>query len=75
MRVTKAAERLQVAVEHARTAHGAQIAARNARKAPTYSVTTARMIFVKTHLQPIAADGIVLLAGLPGIKETLRYRA
>lgn len=72
LRVTKAAERLQEAVDEAGAASAAQLNARNARRAPRCNVTLAKTILIKKHLQPIATDGIVLLAGLPGIKETLR---
>ncbi len=71
-RVTKAADRLQEALDEASEARQEQVRARNARKAPKYSVTVAKTILAKKHLHPIAADGLELFAGLPGIEETLR---
>jgi hypothetical protein len=72
VRVTEAAERLEVALDEASDARQAQIDARNYRKAPILSITAAKTILVKKHLHPIATDGLELFAGLPGIEETLR---
>jgi hypothetical protein len=71
-RVTKAAERLQEALDEVREARREQLEAKNFRSAPRYSVTAAKTILVKKHLHPLATDGLELFAGLPGIEETLR---
>jgi len=71
-RVTKAADRLEEALNEASAAREAQLNAKNYRKAPLISVTEAKTILVKKHLHPMRADGLELFAGLPGIEETLR---
>jgi hypothetical protein len=71
-RVTQAAKRLQQALDVASTAEAEQRQAKNSRKSPRYSVSEAKTILVKKHLAPIAADGLEMFAGLPGIKETLK---
>jgi len=71
-RVSEAAKRLEEAVESARVAGQDQIRAKAFRKTPRYSVTRAKTILLRKHLGPIAADGIEMLAGLPGIRESLK---
>jgi len=71
-RVNEAAKRLEEAVESARVAGQDQIRAKAFRKTPRYSVTRAKTILLRKHLGPIAADGIEMLAGLPGIRESLK---
>jgi hypothetical protein len=71
-RVTEAAKRLQAAVLDVGDAEVKQLGARNLRKAPRYSVNRAKKILLRKHLDPIAADGLELFNGLPGIKDNLR---
>jgi hypothetical protein len=71
-RITKAAAQLKEAVRAARAAELVQSGAKRARKTPRYSVTQAKTILLRKHLGPIAADGVVMFDGLPGIEEDLR---
>jgi DNA-binding FrmR family transcriptional regulator len=71
-RIVKATKRLEQAVEAARAAEGNQNHARVILGAPGSSLRRTKMILLKQHLDPIAADGLEMLTGLPGIKETLR---
>lgn len=49
-----------------------QIVAKNNRRAPHLSLNRAKTILLRKHLDPIAADGVEMFAGLPGIEESLR---
>lgn len=71
-RVTEAAKRLHRQVGSAKATLVKQLGAKNSRKEPRYSLNRAKTILLRKHLNPIAADGLVLLAGLPGIQESLR---
>ena len=71
-RVTEAAKRLHATVREVRHAEVKQLSARGSLRAPRYSVNRAKTILLRKHLDPIAADGLELFAGLPGIEESLR---
>jgi len=71
-RVTEAAKRLEQELRDTRDAEQAQIRAKHSRKAPRYSVIRAKTILLRKHLDPIAADGLEMFAGLPGIDESLK---
>jgi hypothetical protein len=71
-RVIEAAKRLKEAVRAARAAAQKQFGAKHYRKIPRYSVTRAKTILLRKHLDPIAADGLEMFAGLPGIEESLQ---
>ena len=71
-RVTEAAKRLEVAVAEVSDAEQRQNRARYLRKAPHLSINRAKTILLRKHLGPIAADGREMLAGLPGVEESLR---
>lgn len=72
VRVTEAAKRLEEALERALEVLQKQTSAKNSRQAPRYSVTRAKTILLRKHLDPIAADGLDMLAGLPGIADSLK---
>jgi hypothetical protein len=72
LRVTEAADRLQLAVSSVDEAALSQNAARNARAPAGASIKRAKAVLLRKHLHPIAADGLELFAGLPGIEDTLR---
>jgi hypothetical protein len=42
------------------------------RHAPRGSVNRAKKILLRKHLDPIAADGLEIFVGLPGIEDSLR---
>jgi hypothetical protein len=71
-RVTQAAERLREALDAASATRAKQRHAKDSRRAPRYSISEAKTILLKKHLHPIAADGLVMFAGFPGIEETLK---
>src|SRR2546423_5998172 len=71
-RVTEAAKRLHTAVRATFNAHVKQLGAKASLNRPRYSVNQAKTILLRKHLDPIAADGLEMLAGLPGIEESLR---
>ena len=70
--VTDAANRLIEAVRDARDAEQEQIRAKDVRRVPRYSVTRAKTILLRKHLDPIAADGLDMFSGLPGIEQSLQ---
>jgi exonuclease VII large subunit len=72
VRVTEAAKRLEEALERALEARQKQSSAKNSRKAPRYSVNRAKTILLRKHLDPITTDGLDMLAGLPGIADSLK---
>ena len=49
-----------------------QLRAKHRRKVPRCSLTRAKTILLRKHLDPIAADGLEMFSGLPGIKQTLK---
>jgi hypothetical protein len=71
LRVTAAADRLDVAVQAARNASAKQHSARVARGMPHKSAARAKKILFHKHLVPIATDGLALLAGTAGIDAEL----
>ena len=71
-RVIEAAKRLETALRSADAAYQEQRDAKSSRRLPSYSVNRAKTILLRKHLQPIASDGLVLLKGLPGVKESVR---
>ena len=71
-RVTEAATRVETAVSFAKATLEKQRGAKSSRRAPRHSVNRAKTILLRKHLHPIAADGLVLFGGLPGIEESLR---
>jgi hypothetical protein len=71
-RLIEAAKRLKEAVSAARAAAQKQFGAKHYRKIPRYSLTRAKTILLRKHLDPIAADGLEMFAGLPGIEESLQ---
>jgi hypothetical protein len=71
-RLIEAAKRLKDAMLAARAAEQQQFGAKHYRKIPRYSVTRAKTILLRKHLDPIAADGLVMFSGLPGIEDSLR---
>ena len=71
-RVTEAAKRLAEAVRVARDVAVKQLAAMHSRQKPRYSVNRAKTILLRKHLDPIAADGLEMLSGLPGIEQSLQ---
>ena len=71
-RVTEAAKRLKTAVEEVEAAATTQFTAKHSLKAPRYSVNRAKTILLRKHLDPIAADGLEIFAGLPGIEDSLK---
>jgi DNA primase len=72
VRVTDAVTRLEEALEAANAAEAKQRLAKNSRKAPRYSVSRAKTILVRKHLDPIVADGLDMFAGLPGLADSLK---
>jgi len=70
-RVMAAADRLDAAVQAARTASAKQHSARAARGMPHKSVDRAKKLLFHKHLVPIATDGLALLAGKTGIEAEL----
>jgi hypothetical protein len=72
LRLTEAADRLHVAVSSVHEASQEQIAAKNARAPAGASIQRAKTVLLRKHLHPIAADGLQLFAGLPGIEDALR---
>lgn len=71
-RITEAARRLEAAVGDVRAAELKQLGAKHSRGAPRYSVNRVKTILLRKHLDPIAADGLEIFAGLPGIEDSLR---
>jgi hypothetical protein len=71
LRVTDAATRVDAAVHAAFDAQVKQLNAKNSRGGPRISVKRAKTILLRKHLDPIAADGLEMFAGLPGIEESL----
>ena len=71
-RVTEAAKRLKDALRAARAVELKQLSAKNSRRAPRHSVSRAKTILLRKYLDPIAADGLEMFAGLPGIEESLQ---
>ena len=71
-RVIDAAKRLKEAVRAARAAEEKQFSAKVARRVPRYSITRAKTVLLRKHLGPIAADGLEMFSGLPGIEESLQ---
>jgi hypothetical protein len=71
-RVSEAAKRLSEALEAAREAGHEQLAARDHQQGPGESLNRAKTILLRKHLDPIAADGLEMFAGLPGIEESLK---
>ena len=71
-RITEAAKRLQAAVLGVREAEVRQLNAMKSRHAPRSSVNRAKKILLRKHLDPIAADGLEIFAGLPGLEDSLR---
>jgi len=72
LRLTEAAKRLETALGDLLDAEGEQLGAKNLRKAPHISLNRAKTVLLRKHLDPIAADGLEIFAGLPGIEESLR---
>ena len=72
LRLTEAANRLRVAVSSVDEAAQNQLAARYARQPAGLSTKRAKTVLLRRHLRPLAADGLELFAGLPGIEDTLR---
>jgi len=71
-RITEAAERLKAAVRVALAADVEQLSARKTLGAPRITVDRAKTILLRKHLDPIAADGLEMFAGLPGIVQDLK---
>jgi DNA-binding FrmR family transcriptional regulator len=71
-RITEAMKRLQAAVLGVREAEVRQLSAMKSRHAPRSSVNRAKKILLRKHLDPIAADGLEIFAGLPGLEDSLR---
>ncbi|HEX4469689.1 MAG TPA: hypothetical protein VH080_09140 [Gemmatimonadaceae bacterium] len=71
-RITEAAKRLQAAVRAVGEAEVKQLSAMKSRHAPRSSVNRAKKILLRKHLDPIAADGLEIFVGLPGIEDSLR---
>ena len=71
-RVTDAAERLKEAVRAAEAAQLEQLGASNTLRAPRKALNRAKTILLRKHLDPIAADGLEMFDGLPGIEESLK---
>jgi hypothetical protein len=71
-RVVAAAARLESAVDNVGAAELKQIGAKVRRKRPRYSVGRAKTILLRKHLDPIAADGLEMFAGIPGLQDSLR---
>lgn len=72
VRVTEAGKRLDAAVQDLKDAELTQLNAKNLRRAPHISLNRAKTVLLRKHLDPIAADGLELFAGFPGIEESLR---
>lgn len=72
VRVAEAAKRLEAALRDLGVAELEQLAAKNLRSAPHMSLNRARKVLLRKHLDPIAADGLEMFSGLPGIEESLR---
>ena len=71
-RITDAAKRLDAAVRDVTDAEVKQLGARGLRSAPRISVNRAKKILLRKHLDPIAADGLEIFAGLPGLEDSLK---
>jgi hypothetical protein len=71
-RITEASRRLKEAVDSVRAAALDQLLAKEARTGPRRSVTRAKTVLLRQHLDPIAADGLEMFVGVPGVKETLK---
>jgi hypothetical protein len=72
LRVTQAAKRLQLAVSSVDMASQNQLAAKNAQRPAAISPKHAKTVLLRKHLRPLAADGLEIFAGLPGMEDTLR---
>jgi hypothetical protein len=71
-RITEAAKRLKEALLAARAAELKQLGAKNTLQVPRYSVIRAKTILLRKHVDPIAADGLEMFAGLPGVEDSLK---
>lgn len=71
-RIVQATKRLKKAVEAARVAGQCQDHAKKILGAPGKSIRAAKVNLLRQHLDPIVADGLAMLTGLPGIKQSLR---
>lgn len=71
-RITEAMKRLRAAVLGVRDAEVRQLGAKKSRHMPRSSVNRAKKLLLRKHLDPIAADGLEIFAGLPGLEDSLR---
>lgn len=71
-RVTEAAMRLQTAREEVHLAAVEQMSAKKTLHLPGAALDRAKKLLVRKHLDPIAADGLEMFAGLPGIEESFK---
>jgi hypothetical protein len=71
-RITDAAKRLQAAMKAVGKAAAAQLHAKITLRSPLASANRARKLLLRKHLDPIAADGLEMFAGLPGIEDSLK---